>query len=46
MDAETKKRRLKIAAALLGVVLAIVCRLLPAAYRGPCETIINICTGQ
>ena len=42
-----RKRKLKKAAkaALIGAVLALVCRVLPADYRGPCETVIKICSG-
>lgn len=51
MSIETKemvrKRKLKKAAkaALLGALLALVCRMLPAEYRGPCETVVKICSG-
>lgn len=42
-----KKRQMKRAArvALIGAVLALVCRMLPPEYHGPCETIVHICTG-
>lgn len=38
------KRALK--AALLGALLALLCRALPAEYQGPCETVIKVCTGH
>ena len=51
MNVETKemirKRQMKRAAkaAVLGAILALLCRALPAEYQGPCETVIKICTG-
>ncbi len=51
MTVETKemarKRKLKAAVktAVLGALLALVCRALPSDYQGPCETIIKICSG-
>ncbi len=32
-------------AAIIGAVLALLCRMLPPEYHGPCETVIKICTG-
>lgn len=51
MTVETKemvrKRKLKqaVKAALLGALLALVCRMLPDEYRGPCETVVKLCSG-
>ncbi len=51
MPVETKealrKRQLKkvVKAAVIGAVLALVCRALPTEYQGPCETVIKICSG-
>lgn len=50
MTVETKamlrKRQMKKAgkAALIGAILALLCRALPPEYQGPCETILKICT--
>ena len=33
-------------AMLLGVVLAVVCKFLPEDYRGPCATVVSLCTGM
>lgn len=43
-----RKRHAKQAAkaALLGALLALLCRALPPQYQGPCETIIKVCTGH
>lgn len=32
-------------AALIGAVLALLCRALPPEYQGPCETVLKLCTG-
>lgn len=32
-------------AVLLGVALALVCKLLPSDYRGLCEAVASVCTG-
>ena len=51
MTVETKamirKRKLKkvAKAALIGALLALVCRALPLEYQGPCETVVKLCTG-
>lgn len=51
MTVETKsivrKRQMKKAAkaAIIGAVLALLCRALPPEYQGPCETVIKLCTG-
>jgi hypothetical protein len=43
-----RKRRMKQMAkvAVLGAVLALLCRALPVEYQGPCEIVIKICTGS
>lgn len=43
-----RKRQIKRAtrAAIIGAVLALLCRALPPEYHGPCETVIKICTGS
>jgi hypothetical protein len=52
MTVETKemirKRQIKraIRTAILGALVAIVCRALPPEYQGPCETVIKICSGS
>lgn len=43
-DTQAKFKR-AIIAVLVGVLLALLCRALPASYQTPCETIVNICTG-
>lgn len=51
MNIETKalarRQKLKKAAraAILGAVLALICRALPPEYQTPCETVIKLCTG-
>ena len=51
MTVETKemirKRQMKkaVRAAIIGAILALVCRALPSEYQGPCETVLKICTG-
>lgn len=40
-----RKRKMKIASAVIGAVLALVCRALPPEYQGPCETVLKLCTG-
>jgi hypothetical protein len=42
-----RKRKLKRAAkaAVLGAVLALICRALPPEYQVACETVISLCTG-
>lgn len=32
-------------AALVGVVLGLVCHALPHEYQGPCRALIQVCTG-
>ena len=44
MTAPNKSRTKKIAA-IVGVVLALVCQALPADYQKPCQTIAHLCTG-
>jgi hypothetical protein len=39
-------RRLSKHAALIGVVIAIVCHLLPPQYRVACDAIAKICRGE
>lgn len=52
MTVETKtmarKRKAKHAAvaAVVGAILALLCRALPPEYQGPCETVLKICTGH
>lgn len=52
MTVETKamlrKRQMKraVKAAIIGAILALVCRALPLEYQGPCETVLKICTGS
>ncbi len=43
--ARRRKVHKAVKAALLGAVLALVCRALPPDYQGPCETVVKICTG-
>lgn len=51
MSVETKdqirRRKMKraITAAVIGAVLALACKALPAEYQGPCETVLHVCTG-
>lgn len=42
-----RRRKMKRAAktALIGALLALLCRALPAEYQAPCETIVKLCTG-
>jgi hypothetical protein len=43
-----RQRKLKRAAkaAVIGAILALACRALPAEYQHPCEVIIKVCTGN
>ena len=43
-----RRRKIKraIRTAIIGAILALVCRALPPEYQGPCETVIKVCTGQ
>lgn len=46
MTNETKKKvRRALIAAALGAALALACKALPPDYQGPCEIVINVCTG-
>lgn len=42
-----RKRKVKkvVYTAIVGAILALVCRALPVEYQTPCETVIRICTG-
>jgi hypothetical protein len=43
---ETKKKiKRAIVTAIVAALLALGCKALPEDYRGPCQTVINICTG-
>lgn len=46
--AMARKRNAKraVKAAIFGALLALLCRALPTEYRGPCETVIKVCTGH
>jgi hypothetical protein len=41
-----RKRKVKkvVYTAIVGAILAFVCRALPVEYQTPCETVIKICT--
>lgn len=45
--AMARRRKLKkvVKTAVIGAVLALVCRALPPEYQGPCETVLKLCTG-
>jgi hypothetical protein len=51
MTVETKeilrRRKIKraIRTAIVGAIVALVCRALPAEYQTPCETVVHLCTG-
>ncbi len=43
-NTKNKIKRAVITAAI-GVLLALACSALPDDYRGPCEILVNLCTG-
>lgn len=42
---KARKRRKKIIALIVGMVLALACKSLPQEYHVACDTVVKLCTG-